>query len=100
MSSTTLEILIILVLIIANGVFSMSEMAVVSARKVRLQQLANQGDAKARAALKLAESPNQFLSTVQVGITLIGISDWCFRRSYNRRKTGSPCAAYPLLSTL
>jgi putative hemolysin len=78
MSSTTLEILIVLVLIIANGVFSMSEMAVVSARKVRLQQLANQGDAKARAALKLAESPNQFLSTVQVGITLIGILTGAF----------------------
>jgi putative hemolysin len=78
MSSTTLEILIVLVLIIANGVFSMSEMAIVSARKVRLQQLANQGDAKARAALKLAESPNQFLSTVQVGITLIGILTGAF----------------------
>lgn len=78
MSSITFEILIILVLIIANGVFSMSEMAIVSARKVRLQQLANQGDAKARAALKLAESPNNFLSTVQVGISLIGILTGAF----------------------
>ncbi|MCC5623246.1 hemolysin family protein [Nostoc sp. CHAB 5715] len=78
MSSITFEILIILVLVIANGVFSMSEMAVVSARKVRLQQLANQGDAKARAALKLAESPNQFLSTIQIGITLIGILTGAF----------------------
>lgn len=74
----TFEILIILVLIIANGVFSMSEMAIVSARKVRLQQLANQGDAKAKAALKLAESPNHFLSTVQVGISLIGILTGAF----------------------
>ncbi|WP_413200887.1 hemolysin family protein [Nostoc piscinale] len=78
MSSITSEILIILVLIIANGIFSMSEMAVVSARKVRLQQLANQGDANARAALKLAESPNNFLSTVQVGISLIGILTGAF----------------------
>ncbi|MCC5634903.1 hemolysin family protein [Nostoc sp. CHAB 5844] len=78
MFSITSEILIILVLIIANGIFSMSEMAVVSARKVRLQQLANQGDAKARAALKLAESPNNFLSTVQVGISLIGILTGAF----------------------
>ncbi|MBC1223174.1 HlyC/CorC family transporter [Nostoc sp. UCD121] len=78
MSSITFEILIILVLIIANGVFSMSEMAIVSARKVRLQQLANQGDAKAMAALKLAESPNHFLSTVQVGISLIGILTGAF----------------------
>jgi putative hemolysin len=78
MSSITFEILIILVLIIANGIFSMSEMAIVSARKVRLQQLANQGDAKARVALKLAESPNHFLSTVQVGISLIGILTGAF----------------------
>ncbi|WGV24444.1 hemolysin family protein [Halotia branconii] len=78
MSSITFEILIILVLIIANGIFSMSEMAVVSARKVRLQQLANQGDAKARVALKLAESPNHFLSTIQIGISLIGILTGAF----------------------
>ncbi|MHC5611576.1 MAG: hemolysin family protein [Nostoc sp.] len=78
MSPITFEILIILVLIIANGMFSMSEMAIVSARKVRLQQLANQGDAKARVALKLAESPNHFLSTVQVGISLIGILTGAF----------------------
>jgi putative hemolysin len=78
MSSITFEILIILVLIIVNGVFSMSEMAIVSARKVRLQQLANQGDVKAKAALKLAESPNHFLSTVQVGISLIGILTGAF----------------------
>lgn len=78
MSSITFEILIILVLIIANGVFSMSEMAIVSARKVRLQQLANQGDVNARAALKLAESPNHFLSIVQVGITLINILNGVF----------------------
>jgi len=78
MSSLTFEILTILVLIFANGVFSMSEMAVVSARKVRLQQLANQGDINARAALKLAESPNHFLSIVQVGITLINILNGVF----------------------
>ncbi|YAF96065.1 MAG: hemolysin family protein [Nodularia sp. CChRGM 3473] len=78
MSSITFEVFIILILVIANGVFSMSEMAVVSARKVRLQQLANQGDAKARAALKLAESPNHFLSTIQIGITLIGILTGAF----------------------
>jgi putative hemolysin len=78
MSSITFEIFIILVLIIANAVFSMSEMAVVSARKVRLQQLANQGDVKARAALALAESPNKFLSTIQIGITLIGVLTGAF----------------------
>ncbi|MTJ06678.1 hemolysin family protein [Anabaena sp. UHCC 0204] len=78
MSSISFEILTILVLILANGIFSMSEMAVVSARKVRLQQLANQGDVNANAALRLAESPNHFLSIVQVGITLINILNGVF----------------------
>jgi putative hemolysin len=73
MSSITLEILLILILIISNGIFSGSEIAVVSARKVRLEQLAQQGNRKARVAFKLANSPNDFLSTVQIGITLIGI---------------------------
>jgi putative hemolysin len=67
------EILLILLLIVANGVFSGSEIAIVSARKVRLEQLAKQGNNKAKLALKLANSPNNFLSTVQIGITLIGI---------------------------
>ena len=67
------EVLIILALVLANGVFSMSEIAVVAARKVRLQQRAEDGDDRARAALDLANKPAQFLSTVQVGITLVGI---------------------------
>ncbi|MGL5924336.1 hemolysin family protein [Chroococcidiopsis sp.] len=73
MSSIAVEILIIFLLVIANGIFAMSEMAIVSARKVRLQQLASQGNVKARVALELADAPNRFLSTVQIGITLIGI---------------------------
>lgn len=73
MSSIIFEILLILLLIIANGVFSGSEIAVISARKVRLQQLARQGKKKARFALKLANSPNDLLASVQIGITLIGI---------------------------
>lgn len=73
MSSVVFEIIFILALIIANGVFSGSEIAVVSARKIRLEQLAKKGDRKAKLALKLANSPNDFLSTVQIGITLIGI---------------------------
>lgn len=72
LSSFLIEFGIILLLIFANGVFSMAEMAVVSARKVRLQQRAEDGSAGARAALDLAENPNMFLSTVQIGITLIG----------------------------
>lgn len=68
-----LEILLILLLIIANGILAMSEIAIVAARKVRLQQWADAGDAKAKAALVLAGEPNRFLSTVQIGITLVGI---------------------------
>lgn len=67
------EIFIILGLILINGVFSMAEIALVSARKARLEAQANKGDEKAKAALKLANHPDVFLSTVQVGITLIGI---------------------------
>lgn len=73
MASIIFEVLFILLLVVANGVFAMSEMAVVSARKVRLQQWANEGNNNARTALELANAPTRFLSTVQVGITLIGI---------------------------
>lgn len=68
-----LNIIILLVLIFANGVFAMSEIAVVSARKARLQQLANSGKKGARVALRLQNDPDSFLATVQIGITLIGI---------------------------
>jgi putative hemolysin len=68
-----IEILFVLLLIVANGVFSGAETAVVSSRKARLQQRATAGDSRARRALELAEEPNVFLATVQVGITLIGI---------------------------
>jgi putative hemolysin len=67
------DILIILLLIVANGLFSGAEIAIISARRHRLEQLSQKGDRSARVALRLAESPNQFLSTVQIGITLIGI---------------------------
>ena len=67
-----LEILIIFLLILLNGFFVMSETAIFASRRARLQHRANEGDTKARTALKLAENPNRFLPTVQVGITLIG----------------------------
>jgi putative hemolysin len=66
------EILIVLALILANGFFSGAEMAIVASRKGRLRTLADQGDRRARAALDLAASPDRFLPTVQVGITLVG----------------------------
>src|SRR5690606_41406074 len=65
------EVLIILLLVVANGVFAMSEIAVVSARKARLRTRAEGGDAGARVALELAEQPNRFLSTIQIASTLI-----------------------------
>lgn len=68
-----MEIAIIFFLILLNGVFSMSEIALISARKNRLESAAKKGNASAQAALDLANSPNKFLSTVQIGITLIGI---------------------------
>jgi putative hemolysin len=68
-----MEILIILFLILLNGVFSMSEIALISARKNRLETAAKKGQKNAQTALDLANSPNKFLSTVQIGITLIGI---------------------------
>lgn len=68
-----MEILIILLLIILNGVFSMSEIALVSARKFKLESLAKKGNKNAKKALELSSNPNTFLSTVQIGITLIGL---------------------------
>ncbi len=73
MSQPAFEILIIVFLLLANGLFAMSETAIISARKTRLQQMAEEGDARAREALRLAESPNRFLATTQIGITLVGI---------------------------
>jgi putative hemolysin len=90
--SLNFELFIIFLLIFANAIFVMSELAIVSARKVRLQQLANQGNSRARAAFQLASSPTQFLGTVQVGITLVTIIAGAYGEQiiYNR--------IYPLLN--
>lgn len=79
-----IEIIILLLLIIFNGLFVMSEIALVSARKARLETMANKGDVKARAALSLAENPEKFLSTAQIFITLIAI----FTGVYSGEKFG------------
>lgn len=73
-----MEFVILLVLILLNGAFAMSEMAVVSSRKTRLQQWADDARPGAAAALALANQPSIFLSTIQVGITLIGITSGAF----------------------
>lgn len=98
MSSITLEILLLFLLILANGIFSMSEMAIISSRKVRLQNMANQGNKKARVALELAEAPNRFLSTVQVGITLIGILAGAFGGATISEKLAENLNQIPLLA--
>src|SRR5215470_766518 len=68
-----MEILILLLLILVNGLFALAEMCVVSSRKTRLRQLANEGVQGATRALELSTHPDRFLSTTQIGITLIGI---------------------------
>ncbi|GAB3550177.1 hemolysin family protein [Noviherbaspirillum agri] len=73
-----MDIFIILGLILLNGVFAMSELAVVSSKRIRLQNLSDNGSRGATAALQLADHPSRFLSTVQVGITLIGIFNGAF----------------------
>lgn len=73
MDSVWNEILAIFLLIVFNGILAMSEAAMLSVRKARLQQRINEGDRRARLALKLAENPNKFLSTIQIGITVIDV---------------------------
>jgi len=68
-----LEILIILILILLNGVFAMSEMSLVASRKFKLESAKKKGNSGAKTALELSENPTKFLSTVQIGITLIGV---------------------------
>lgn len=73
-----MDILIIFGLILINGLFAMSEIAVVSSKRIRLQKLSEAGSAGAQAAIDLADSPSRFFSTIQVGITLIGIFNGAF----------------------
>lgn len=69
----TLEIVLVVLLVAANGIFAMAEIAIVSSRKARLRTRSEEGDRRAAVALELAENPDDFLSTVQIGITLVGI---------------------------
>ncbi|MEA5508353.1 hemolysin family protein [Crocosphaera sp. UHCC 0190] len=73
MVSVVSELLVIFLLILINAIFALSEIALLSSRKIRLEQLSLKGDKRAKVALELANDPNQVLSTVQIGITLIGI---------------------------
>ncbi len=73
-----IEAIVIFILILINGVFAMSEMALVSAKKIKLKQLAEDGSKGARQALELMSKPNRLLSAVQVGITLVGVLTGAF----------------------
>ncbi|MDB5817890.1 MAG: hypothetical protein JWQ11_1530, partial [Rhizobacter sp.] len=66
------NVAILFALILLNGLFAMSELALVSARKAKLQKLVDEGDSAAAAAIALGENPTRFLSTIQIGITSIG----------------------------
>ena len=94
----TLEIALIFVLLVANGVFAMSEIAVVSSRRARLQRRADAGDAGARRALALAQDPSRFLSTVQIGITLVGIFAGAFGGATIATKLAQLLAGVPYLT--
>jgi putative hemolysin len=98
MEDPALQILVIVGLAILNGVLAMSEIAVVSARRARLRQAAESGDASAAAALKLTTEPSQFLATVQIGITLVGIVAGAFGQATLANALTRQLAQVPLLA--
>lgn len=98
MSAITFEILFIVLLLVANGVFAMSELAVVASRKIRLQRMAAAGDTRASAALELARQPDRFLSTIQIGITLIGILAGAFGGATIAEQLGAKISSVPSLA--
>lgn len=93
-----MEILIILFLILLNGVFSMSEIALISARKNRLETAAKKGQQNAKVALDLVNSPNKLLSTVQIGITLISILTGIFSGDKITTDVQAFVATFPALT--
>ncbi|MDP3396941.1 MAG: hemolysin family protein [Methanoregula sp.] len=96
--SYLLEILIILILIALNGLFALSEFAIVSARKSRLQQQADEGDNRAAVALSLADEPTSFLSTIQIGITLVGILAGAYGGATLAGQLAPSFSVYPVLA--
>lgn len=97
MTDVAFEFALVLALLILNGLLAMSELAVVTARRGRLARLAEGGDRRAAAALELATNPTQFLSTVQVGITLVGILAGAFGGATIAEELGGLLAAIPAI---
>ncbi|MBP2643818.1 MAG: corC 1 [Firmicutes bacterium] len=95
--SISFEIAIILILIIANGIFAMTEIAIVSSRKARLEKYAAEGSKGAKAALDLAKDPTQLLSTVQVGISVIGVVTGAYGGSTIAQALATYFSAIPLV---
>lgn len=93
-----MELVLLLFLFVLNGFFSMSEMAVVSARKARLLELQDAGHAGSRAALELANQPGHFLSTIQVGITVIGITSGVLGEAALSARVAQWLAGWPALA--
>ncbi len=92
------EVVIILALVIANGVFAGAEIAIISVRKSRIQELAAQGGHRARAVLALRNQPEAFLATVQIGITVIGAAAAAFGGAALARRLTPTLAAVPMLA--
>lgn len=100
MSNTFIEILVVFILILLNGFFSMSEIAIVSARKVRLEQRAEEGDTGAKHALELAGSTSKFLSSVQIGITLVAMLTGAFGGATLAERLADVLAGVPWLASI
>ena len=92
------EIIIIIFLTMLNGLLAMSELAIVSSRKSRLEQMMKDGDKGARSALRLLENPSRFLSTVQIGITLIGLIAGAFSGATIGHRLGLWLDSFPVIS--
>lgn len=92
------DILIISFLILMNGVFAMSELALVSAKRMRLERRAEEGSRGARTAIELAEDPSNFLSTVQVGITVIGIFNGAFGEASLASNLAAHLQTFPVIA--
>lgn len=98
MPNAVLEIIVIILLILGNGLLAMAEIAIVSSRKARLQQRAEEGDERSGSALELAREPDDFLATVQVGITLVGVLAGAFGGATVADKLAVEIEKIPLLA--
>jgi len=98
MSTIMFEVFFIFLLLIANSIFAMSELAIVSSRKARLQRMAEAGDTRARSALDLANAPDRFLSTIQIGITLVGILAGAFGGATIAEQLGAQISTVSMLA--